>query len=75
MATIDSSYVTFAIKLGNGNPVTGAVPLNEGLVFEFTGKLQHLLSGILSRFRFTYTEKEIIIIIIIIIITLPIHLR
>ena len=38
MATIDSSYVAFDIKMANGKPVSGAVPLDEMLVFEFTGK-------------------------------------
>ena len=38
MATVDSSSVTFDIKLASGKSVVDPVPLNEGLVFEFTGK-------------------------------------
>ena len=37
-SVIDSSYVVFDIMMANGKPVSGAVPLNEMLVFQFTGK-------------------------------------
>ena len=38
---IDSSYVAFDIMMANGNPVSGAVALDEMLVFEFTGKFKY----------------------------------
>ena len=41
MATIDSSRVAFDI-MSKGSPVSGAVPLDEMLDFEFTGKVKYL---------------------------------
>ena len=41
MATIDSSFVAFDI-MSKGSPVSGAVPLDEMLVFKFSGKFKYL---------------------------------